>query len=1073
MFRQYHGNDMDLLRRLACEVLAHDPPPPLALEHVVVPNVGMAKWLRQGVAARLGIAAQISCDLPASFLDRLAALVLGPGDAAVARAYAKEQLGLRIMALLPGLLDGPGFEPLRVYLDDRRDPRRLLALSRQLATLYDQYLVYRPQWMQAWEAGRPAPGEPERAQPWQPVLWRAVCAQVRALHPEAVHGAGRTARLLEALRGAVPPPGLPARITGFGLGALTPGLLATLEALGRHVDVHLFQFNPCREFWGDIVSERTLARWKLLSPDRATHAETGNALLASWGGLGRRQLQLLLEATEGEVRPCFREVSGGSLLAAVQNDILALCEGSGVRAAAQDTTSIVFAETHSRLREVEALHDALLDLCERLPGLRPRDIVVMSPDIALYAGHVEAVFGELRGSPRYLPFTIADRADAAGGAIARSFLHLLGLPDSRFTAPEVCGLLAVPAIAERFGLDALAVEDLRALVARSGIRWGLDAEASAGTGPGLARNTWRFGLQRLLLGVALEEGGVYAGIAPLAPAGSEGMEQVGVLAECVALLGRWATELGTPRRPADWQRLLERLLADFYADSAAHTAERAELRGALAAVFDALATAGFDAALPREALIDLIAERLGEPDGAHAFLRGAVSFCQLTPLRCIPFRVVCLLGMNAEDFPRNRERAGFDLMGLHPAPGDPSRRDDDRYLFLESVLAARDCLYISRVARDERSDAAREAAMPVSELRDYLDAHHGEDTAKRLTRRHHLKPFHPDYFRPEAPLPSYREEWVPAVQPGNGAAPRFCAEPLPPVAAGPLALTSLESFFRNPCRGFFAGRFEVRFAEANNPAEDCEPIELDHLQLHALKRELAEAALAGDAVEAELEDAVLARGELPLGAAGRSLLRRERTKLDGLVQRLRDSAPEPRRSVEIALQIGERPLQGVLSGLRGARLLDYSVSENASASSLVVFWIRHLAACAVGAVAAPSELHDAKKAHRLPLLSAEDAHARLADLLALYDDGLRRPLPLFGNAALAFARALYKDGDEDGAMQKARVAFLDGFDREGECRDVHIARAFPDPQAALDAEFQALAARVYGWLVDALAEGEA
>lgn len=1072
MFRQYHGNDMELLRRLACEVLAHDPPPPLALEHVVVPNVGMAKWLRQGVAERLGIAAQLSCDLPARFLDRLAATVLGPGDAAVARAYAKEQLGLRIMALLPGLLDEPGFEPLRSYLDDRRDPRRLLALSRQLATLYDQYLLYRPQWMQAWEALRSAPGEPEREQPWQPMLWRAVCAQVRALHPGAAHGAARNARLLEALGGAAPPPGLPARITGFGLGVLTPGLLATLEALGRHVDVHLFQFNPCREYWGDIVSERTLARWRLLAPDRAGHADTGNALLASWGGLGRRQLQLLLEATEGEVRPCFREAPAGSLLAAVQNDILALVEGTPAPRAVPDT-SIVFAETHSRLREIEALHDALLELCERLPGLRPRDIVVMAPDIALYAGHIEAVFGELRGSPRYLPFTIADRSETAGGSIARSFLHLLGLPDSRFTASSVCGLLAVPAVAERFGLDALAVEDLRALVARSGIRWGLDAEASAGSGPGLARNTWRFGLQRLLLGVALEEGKVFSGAAPLAPQGGESMEQVGVLAECVALLAQWARELGAPRRPDEWQRLLERLLADFYADSVAHKAERTELRGAVAAVFDTLAAAGFDAALPREALIDLIAERLGEANGAHAFLRGGVSFCQLTPLRCIPFHVVCLLGMNAEDFPRNRERAGFDLMGLHPAPGDPSRRDDDRYLFLESVLAARECLYISRVARDERSDAAREAAVPVSELRDYLDAHHGAGTAERLTRRHHLKPFHEDYFRPDAALPSYRAEWVPAVQPGSGVAPRFCAEPLPRVAAGPLALVSLENFFRNPCKGFFTGRFDVRFAEADNPAEDSEPLALDILQKHALKHELAEAALAGDAVEAEVEEALLARGELPLGAAGRSLLRTERAKIENLVRRLREATPESPRSIEIALLINEQPLHGVLGGLRGERLVDYSVADTASASNLVVFWIRHLAACAVGAVSEPSELHDAKKAHRLVLLSPEDARARLTDLVALYDEGLRRPLPLFARSALAWVSALHQDGDEEAAMQAARKIFLDGFDRDGECRDVHIARAFPDPGAALDEEFQALAARVYGWLVDALAERRA
>lgn len=1060
----HHGNDLATLRLLAAHRLAQSPPPPLQPEYLVVPNGGMAKWLRRGVAATQGIAADLSCDSPAVFLRRIAAIVLGGLADSSQDPWSKDLLTVRLMGLLPGLLAEPGFAPLAAYLADTRDPRRLLALSRQLASLFDQYLIWRTDWILEWERGLPGQNDPARDNPWQPVLWRALSAAVRAAHPGTLHPPAMIEMLCERLTRGAPPSGLPARVTGFGLGALPPGLLSVLRALGAHLDVQVFQFNPCQEFWADVQSERTLAQWRLHAPERALYAESGNALLASWGRLGAAQLGLLLDA-DVPLEFHFREPNQGTLLGCIQQDILCLRESTGSAPLTSDG-SILFAETHSRLREVEALHDALLDMIERFPALTPRDIVVMAPDIAPYAPHIEAVFGELRNDPRFLPFAISDRSSLAEEPLTRSFLHLLSLPRSRFSASEVLGLLAVPAIGECAGFASAEIESLHELVVRSGVRWGYDDTGSAGEGPALARNTWRFGLERLLLGVALDDGTLFDGVAPLGVNGAAEAEQVGRLAAFVDGLAERAAQLQTPRTPALWREQIHSLFADFISTEPAHAAARAELLAAVNTAIDSLDIAGCVDELAREVVQDLIETHLNAAETSHAFLRAGVSFCQLTPLRSIPFRAVCLLGMNAADFPRNRERPAFDLMRAAPRRGDPSRRDDDRFLFLESVLAARDCLYISRVAADERSNAALEPAVPLSELREYIDRCHGEGSAAALTVRHALKPFHPSYFDGSGARFSFRGEWCPAAE-AMGAAPSpFCPAPLAQRPEPVIRPDDLVRFFQRPCETFFSARLEVRFDKVEESVEDIEPLELGTLEGWSLRRDLLEASLSGreHAVDAQL----LATGALPQGAAGERLIAKSRAEVAKVLDTVRNWAPA--RSERVSLDLDMQRIEGEIGGLRGTALQEYSVSEKLSGKHAVAFWVRHLIACAAGLVASPSEHVNRKAKARLPVIAPDVALTHLRDLAAVRSEGLCEPLPLFPKAA--FVRTELLEGNAAKARSAALVVFLPGWgDSPGECEDAYVSRAFPDAEQALDSRFEALSERVFRPLVAALAEG--
>ena len=1058
----HHSNDLGLLRDLAVHRIAQSPPPPLEPEHVVVPHAGMAKWFRRGVMESEGIAADLSCDSPVQFLRRMAGIVLGQHTIAE-NPWAKDLLAVRLMGLIPGLLSQPEFAPLAAYLADTRDPRRLLGLSRQIAALFDQYLVWRDHWIHDWEAGEPGEGNPARAHPWQPVLWRALSAEITAAHPGVLHPAAMIALLCERLKHAAPLPGLPSRVTGFGFGAVAPSILDGFRALGTHVDVRIFQFNPCPEYWADLKSEAGLARLRVRDPERALYAETGNPLLASWGEQGAAQLaqQLLNE-------DAFQFLAGAprpdTLLGRIQDDIHHLREPVASGPVTADG-SIVFAETHSRLREVEALHDALLDMIERFDGLTPRDIVVMAPDITAYAPHIEAVFGELHRDPRYIPYAISDRATLAEDALPRSFLHLFALPESRFTASEVLGLLAVPAVGEKAGFAAADMETLHALVARSGIRLGYDDTGTAGDSPALARNTWRFGLERLLLGVAMDEDGLFSGVAPVDVGGATEAELVGKLACFVERLATLAAELEAPRTPAHWRALIRRIFTDFVATGPAHAAACAEALSGVSDALDVLDAAGCETELAREVIEDLIGTQFSAARSDHAFLRGGVNFCQLTPLRSIPFRVVCLLGMNAEAFPRNHDRPAFDLMGVMPRRGDPSRRDDDRFVFLESLMAARDCLYISRVAADERSDAPCEPAVPVSELREYIDRLHGKDAAQALTMKHALKPFDPSYFDGSGRRYSFRGEWCPAARAIGSPPMRFCPQPLQPRAETVILPEALTRFFTHPCESFFTERLVVRFPQVGETLEDVEPMELDALAKWKARNTLLEDALAHPG--SEVVDKLLATGVLPQGTAGRRMADALFAEVEGLRQSV--SGWEPARTEHIVIDLGHVRIEGDITDLRGSALREYTLASEPHGRALAGFWLRHLMACAAGLIGEPSEQMTRGGATTLRVLPAADAVERLRDLVAVYVGGLCEPLPLFPKAAWAWVAA-----EPEKARQAARAAFLPRFDgTPGEGDDPYVGRVFPDVDGALGPPFEALAERVFRPLQHALGGGGA
>ncbi|SMC71998.1 DNA helicase/exodeoxyribonuclease V, gamma subunit [Desulfocicer vacuolatum DSM 3385] len=778
-----HGNHMEDLRDVLVEWVGRYPVAPLEKECFIVQSNGMAQWLKLSLASDdgCGIGAGLEFLLPGRFMWQAYRAVLG--DVPPASPFDRERLIWRLMRLLTQLGDDPVFSVLTRFFSDDEDSRKRYQLAVHLAALFDQYQVYRADWLTAWQDGRDglitgtgAWVDLPREQAWQAALWRRVhediVPELRGTGRAGLHG-----RFLDAAGHSQRPfTGLPRRVIVFGICSLPAQILEALDVLSAHCQILLFVHNPCRHYWSDIVEDRELFKIEQvrhgntipgdLDPD-ALHQHV-NPLLATWGKQGRDYIGLLYRYDQPETYQdrfsqidLFRDIispgdqdhgyhfngerldnqkklenglshARATLLMQVQQNVLDLialpaCPDDRQLLLSGDR-SIQFHLAHSRQREVEILQDQLLNFFEEMPDLCPRDVIVMTPDIDTYACHIQAVFGNIAiTDERFIPFSIADGPDNAFRPLLNALETLLNLPRIRMTTADIMALMEVPALGRRFGIKPLDLPLLKLWMEGAGICWGLNSEhrKAFDLPPDLAHNTWDFGLRRMMLGYAVGNGFAWNGIEPYDEIGGLSAALAGGLTDLMnALENLWQTII-IPASPEIWCQRIRKMLIDFFmpGDSGEHLF-LSHVNDVLVAWETACDTGDFYLDLELPVVRDHVMSAMTESSTSQRFLAGKVNFCTMMPMRAIPFKVVCLLGMNDGEYPRSRVALDFDLMaqkGLY-RPGDRSRREDDRYLFLEALLSARNCFYISYIGHDVVDNSLKAPSVLVAQLRDYVSA---------------------------------------------------------------------------------------------------------------------------------------------------------------------------------------------------------------------------------------------------------------------------------------------------------------------------------------------------------------
>ncbi len=991
----------ELARRLAARPLAS----PFDAEVIVVPSPAMARWVHLQLAQAHGVAANLDYPLPASWIWSLAGRLLD--DVPDSDPLERQRLGWRIFALLPGLLEQPAFRPLQHYLRDDSGDLKRWQLSARIADVLDRYQFYRPALIRQWGRGE--------GDDWQALLWRELIADLGNSHRVAVLD-----RLLQRLQQGGDSLPLPARISLFALSTLPPLFVDVLHALAAHGEVSLYLHSPTDQYWADLKSKKALSRLRIEAPDNAAYFDTGNELLAAWGRQGQALQDLLLDhdglqAAEWED---YRPPAADSLLHHIQQDIFNLDQQPGSPTA---DGSLQVHVCHSPLRECQVLHDQLLRLLDADPTLKPEHILVMVPEISRYAPFIEAVFRKDESAARpFIPWNLSDIGVADEHPLIRIFFQLLALPESRFSHAEVMSYLEVPELSTRFGLDKRAGEDIRALLDEARLRWGLDEAHKEALGlPGYAQNTWRQAEQRLFAGYALGEVDYWDGIAPLAEAEGDKAAALGRFWQLFERLRHYRHELARARGAGDWQRLLNRLLDDFFIERD-DAGKLQQIRDSL----DELHQQAGEQRLSPVLLRHWLEQALGQQTLHGRYFSGGVTFCGMRPMRSLPFRVIGLLGMNDQAFPRREQAAEFDRMADHWRPGDPRKGDEDRYLLLETLLCARQTLYISYSGRDMKDNSERQPSVLVRELLDFIDERYpsadGPRLSEGITREHPLQPFSArNYGHGDA---SYDRYWCRVAEalcagggPGGEQAWPDAALPLAGDESRDIELQRLCRFLQHPVKYFFQQRLRV-FLREEAADEDDEPFDLDGLQRWFVKDQLLDDFLRQ---RPHAEAVLRARGLLPHGVFAELGLEHVQAELQPLREQLRDyaGAEFSPRPLDIGLAGGARLTGQVMHYLPGRGLLHASASR-LKGKSLLALWLDHLALCASGQLAADehSLLVCSDAARRFAAVPKAQAMAQLQAYADLYWQGLERPLPVFPLASFAWAAG----GDERQAMKAAR-----------------------------------------------------
>jgi len=1092
---------------------------PFASQTIIVPSAAVRRRLELDMAARFGICANVDlCYLAQWLWARIGDVLPVPEHS----PFAPDRLVWRCFRLLGAMTEAAPESSSRLgaYLDAADDSMRY-ELARRIATVFDHYLTYRPEWLLHWQAGgsilASAGGAIDANGPrlpnataiqrederWQASLWRALLADLAQnadAHdptPPAYRFLSDSPKLdLDAVMKAE----WPERVSVFALPTMPPLHIALLRELSRWIDVRIYAIDPCREFWFDIVSEARVEQLELAG--KLDFQEVGHPLLAEWGRQTQAQLHMLRELTESAASreaSHFEENLAPTWLARVQNAILNLKEVAGLDEAHEALEpGIEIHVCHSLSRQLEVLHDRLLGWFDEIEGLQPSDVLVAFPDLAAAGPLIDGVFGTapagVAGERRRIPYRITGLPPSQANPVARVLLDWLALPERSVGAPELIEWLRVDAVAARYGIDAVALETAQTWLAAAGARRGLTPSVVTGADVPAARHTFSDALTRLFLGYALPDGGapVDEWLPVGGPQGSDA-QLLGRLTRFVDDIDAFGERIATARTPQAWTQLLLDALTQFFDANLPFADSIADVRSTLDALMLSMGEGAVDTEIAADVLRTALTDALD--DAARGGVPwGGVTFSSLTSLRGLPYRVVCLLGMDDGMLPSLTRADEFDLMASFGKLGDRQRRDDERNLFLDLLLSARDRLMIAYTGRSIRDNAALPPAALIDELLDYLEEtvagtgappNERESARSRFVFEHPLQPFAPEYF--SAPLFTYepeRAELAQALALGKiEPSMKFFIEPLPAEEVEPVAFDDFERFWRHPARAILRDRLGISLFDAETELGDAEPFELEYPGRAALADRVLPSLLALTAHnEARGLDrarrVARASPEMPGGATGGVWQSREIGALHSLANRVRVATGERAVRLPFTLDIKPRwpdvelfgrhdaalqgdalqPLQlhGTLNLLtdEGQIIYRYDVPR---ARDYLCAWLAHLAYCAALPDGPRRTVWHGRGAQSsgFELTPVDDPHTHLATLAALYRAGQRLPLRFFPKSAWTWVKE---------SESKAQGVWVSDRTR-GESDDPALRIAFRGAELRLDETFATLARIVFEPLI--------
>jgi exodeoxyribonuclease V gamma subunit len=885
---------------------------PFTPQWVITQTEGMNSWLKQQLAIQNGIAAHIKFSKPNDIIASLCKLCMPSGKAIL----TNETVRWTIYSLLGNDAFINTFPQIAAYYTNN-DIKRI-ALTDELTDLFDQYQVYRHTTIQEWNTKIAIDG----IEDWQEWLWVALRAKVVEHYQDRTDTADV---LLKELKKEATRQQITNKIPSlylFGIAVITPFYLQLYHALAQFMDIHLYLVNPSPEqWWLEDKSEKQIARLlqkKGIVKTSPANYTVGNDLLMNWGALVKESFGLLMEqddfVNQYDTAAAMPIHNPNTLLKKIQADIYqnaAAVDRNSISAQDIDDGSITINGAYTPVREVEVLYNYIASLIDQKQVvLAPKDIVVLISDVDLYAPYIHAVFGN---APHKIPYTIADESYTSGVSLFNTLQELLSFDTNSFKAEAVLQLLDAPLIRKRFKLDEGSL--LREAIRQAGIIYSKDGRVADET----RTISWNYGLKKIIYGICMSgEYEVNDGLDTFIPLdtmeGNEALDAVR-LVYFVKVLQRKMEVRSQDKTIAEWAMYVQELVEDMIIVAGEGEDEEyakfIQLTEALL-MLEEDATVKISFEVFRYSFL----KRLQLEQKSASFMKGGITFCSMVPMRSIPFKVVAMLGMNFDKFPRKETAISFSLL-QHWKPGDRNVKNNDKHLFLETLLSAQQFLYISYIAVNAKDGASLPASSLVDELIDYIARGYHADTDRFKKEWVHIHPLHSfsHQYNPDGGLLNYLTD----DRYKTGVIIQSTAIHKKEFDFNRIAIDDIGKFLQNPPKLYLNKQLNVYYHEDEVLLQEHELFELDSLTTWSLQDAciyLDEALATAYYKKAKKE------GKLPLHNMGKVAFSNMYNELSSLRDRFQEeSMGNEMRSFDLSLHLDASIIDGRIDRVYGNKFI--------------------------------------------------------------------------------------------------------------------------------------------------------
>ena len=872
MFNIIKSNRVEYLFQGFSNIIENCDKDPFALECVCVQSMGMKQWISLELAKKFGICANISYFFPKDILEKIFISLNCMDDLKI--SLNKDILLWKIMALLPELIKTYEFQGIKNYIKDDDTGIRLFQVSEKIAQTFDNYQIYRPEMILKWQKNNNNYGIKESSDLWQPVLWKKIIEHdvydYIALSTKYFFENIKKKELIKSLSKK-----LPQRISFLGISFLPPVFLKVLEQISNYIEINFFLFSPCNQFWGYITSEKQREKFNFKKGDadiyqQDFYLEQGNPLLASMGMSGKN-FHLLVENID-----CYEPFSdlwqdsvfeSKTMLSYIQSDILNLVhrkknkDKAPVKISDNDR-SISIHCCYSPIREVQVLKDQLLNLFQKNPDLKPNDIIVMMPDINCYSSYIETVFS----IEEKIPFTISDRTKKSESEIFQTFLQILKACKTRLSLNEVINILSRKSVSLKFNILEQDLNFIHKISQKSGICWAIDSNHRKFYGfPEFHENTWEFGFQRLMLGYAMPRKSdlLFCGILPMESYEGNEIQILGKFALfyntlCKGLKNLVSFKIKSGHKtPEHWQQVFKEILFSMIDNNKDNKEDYKYILDTLEDIKTKADNAMYFNEISFETALALLEQRIEITEFSNTFLTGGVVFSNLVPMRSIPFKVIALIGMDDLSFPRKNISESFDLIKKYPKIGDRVVKYEEKYLFLEALLSARQNFLITYTGMNIKDNSIIPCSSVINELIETINDSFIFSDKYNVVINHPLQPYSEKYFIEKSFLQFFsfskyyqniasifeKKKYQKSLKKD------FILNTVNNFSTKESSITSfitindLISFFRMPIEYMMKNRLGIIFPKYHDYSNDREPIEIHGLENYFLGQSLLEKML--------------------------------------------------------------------------------------------------------------------------------------------------------------------------------------------------------------------------------------